>query len=268
MTNIIQFSDIHFGVEDHDAMAAVRAYTDTLKPDCILFCGDITQDGKISEFKAAQTWINDFKVPRVITPGNQDTPVYGILQRLFQPWGRYNRYIAPLSEPFYADKNVMIVTLNTARGVKAKLDWSLGVVDMEKLDPKIQILHSAKAGTLKMIAVHHPFIYPDIWPLDITTKNGLEAIKRLSDANIDAVLSGHIHTPFFKDREPGQTGLLSIEAGTLSTRKRGVPASFNHIVINGEMLSVTPIDWIDGSFIPAKPWVKLHNELSPQESAL
>jgi len=267
MTSIIQFSDIHFGVEDRDAMAAVKAYTDTLKPDCILICGDITQDGKTSEFKAAQTWINSFNVPRLITPGNHDTPVYGILQRLFQPWGRYDRYIAPLSEPFYADKNVMIVTMNTARGVQAKLDWSLGVVDLEILDERINTLHSAEPGSLKMIAVHHPFIYPEISPLDKTTKNGPEGIERLSNANIDAILSGHIHTPFFKDRDPGDTTIMSIGSGTLSTRRRGVPAGFSHIQIDEEKLSVTAVDWIDDDFIPAKPWIKHRSKLGPQEGA-
>lgn len=263
MTSIIQFSDIHFGVEDRDAMAAVKAYTDTLKPDCILICGDITQDGKTSEFKAAQDWIKSFNASRVITPGNHDTPVYGVLQRLFQPWGRYNRYIAPLSEPFYADKNVMIVTMNTARGVQAKLDWSLGVVDLDILDKKIQDLHAADSGCLKMIAVHHPFIYPNISPLDKETENGPEGVKRLSDSNIDAILSGHIHTPFFVDRDPGRTNIMSIGSGTLSTRKRGVPASFNHIQIDEETLSVTAIDWVDGRFIPAKPWIKFRSELGP-----
>jgi len=267
MTSIIQFSDIHFGVEDRDAMAAVKAYTDSLKPDCILICGDITQDGKTSEFKAAQTWINSFNVPRLITPGNHDTPVYGIFQRLFQPWGRYDRYIAPMSEPFYADKNVMIVTMNTARGVQAKLDWSLGVVDLEILDERINTLHSAEPGSLKMIAVHHPFIYPEISPLDKETKSGPEGVERLSNANIDAILSGHIHTPFFKDRDPGETNILSIGSGTLSTRRRGVPASFNHIQIDDENLSVTAIDWIDENFIPAKPWIKRRSELSPQKGA-
>jgi len=264
MTSLIQFSDIHFGVEDHGAMAAVKAYTDRLKPDCILICGDITQSGKIAEFKAAQFWINSFRVPRLITPGNHDTPVYSVLQRLFQPWGRYNRYIAPLSEPFFADKNVMIVTMNTARGIQAKLDWSLGVVDLKQLDERINTLQGAKAGSLKMIAVHHPFIYPEISPLDKETKNGPEGIERLSHANIDAILSGHIHTPFFKDRDPGGADILSIGSGTLSTRRRGVPAGFNHIQIDDETLSVTAINWIDGTFVAAKPWIKRRRELGPQ----
>ncbi len=265
MTSIIQFSDIHFGVEDRDAMAAVKAYTDTLKPDCILICGDITQDGKVSEFEAARDWINSFNVPRVITPGNHDTPVFNIFHRLFKPWGRYDRFIAPLSEPHYADKNVMIVTMNTARGVQAKLDWSLGVVDMAVLKSCVQSLHGAEPGSLKMIAVHHPLIYPENSPLDKTTKRGEAAIAALSDANVDAVLSGHIHMPFFKDRKPGETGLVSIGSGTLSTRMRGVPASFNHIQIDDEYLSVTAIDWIDGKFITAKPWVKLRRELGPAQ---
>jgi len=47
MTSIIQFADIHFGVEDKEAVAAIAATVETLKPDVTVICGDITQNGKI-----------------------------------------------------------------------------------------------------------------------------------------------------------------------------------------------------------------------------
>lgn len=268
MTSIIQFADVHFGVEDRDAMAAVKAYVDTLEPDCILICGDITQDGKIEEFEAARDWIAKFNVPCVATPGNHDTPTFGIFHRLFNPWGRYNKYIRPLCSPFYKDDTVMITTMNTARGVQASLDWSLGAVDMGVLSNKIQELSQAGPDILKMIAVHHPFIYPEISPLKKTTKNGTAAIKVLSDANIDAVISGHIHTPFFIGRKPGETGLISFGSGTLSTRQRGTPASFNHIKIDDKTLAVTAINWIDGAFKTSEPWIAVRDSLSKHDVQL
>lgn len=267
MTSILQFADIHFGVEDKAAMDAVKTYAQSLRPDLVLICGDITQSGKVSEFKAAQDWIASFPAPKLITPGNHDTPMFGIFQRLFDPFGRYKKYIEPLSEPFFADKNIMIVPYNTARGVQAKTDWSLGVVDMDALDGVIHKLNSVPETVLKMIAVHHPLIYPAMSPLKKETENGKQAVKALSDANIDAVLSGHIHSPFVVERTPGKTDILSIGSGTLSTRRRGVPAGFNHIEVDETTLRITAIDWVDGAFIRRDGWEALRTDLKDKPDA-
>ena len=261
MTSIIQFADIHFGVEDEEAMAALAATVKTLKPDVTVICGDITQNGKKAEFYAARDWIRTLSGPKVITPGNHDTPMFGVFQRFFDPFGRYNRIIAPLSEPHYTDQYVSIVPLNTARGWQAKTDWSLGVVDMDKLEIVINQLKATEPSTVKMIAVHHPFIYPPTSPLQKETEQGRDALKRLSDMNIDAVLSGHVHAPFTLERQPDETEIMSIGSGTLSVRRRDKPASFNHIVIDGETVEVTEIFWQDGKFSMSAPWSKKIAEL-------
>lgn len=261
MTSIIQFADIHFGVEDREAMAAVKATVDGLKPDITLICGDITQNGKKDEFIAARDWIRTLAGPKVITPGNHDTPMYGIFQRIFDPFGRYKRYIAPLSEPHYTDKNVCIMPINTSRGVQAKMDWSLGVVDLDELEQKVKIMQATAPQTVKFFIAHHPFIYPPSSPLDKETQQGAEALTRLSALNIDGVLTGHIHVPFFLDRQPDASEVLSIGAGTLSVRRRDRPASFNHIHIDSDAITVTEIFWEDGKFDRAEPFIKKIAEL-------
>ena len=261
MTSVIQFADVHFGVEDKDAMAALAATVKTLKPDVTVICGDITQNGKKDEFYAARDWIRTLPGPKLITPGNHDTPMFGLFQRFFDPFGRYNRIIAPLSEPHYTDQHVSIMPLNTSRGWQAKTDWSLGVVDMVELDKVIDQLQGTSQPTVKMIAVHHPLIYPPISPLQKETEHGPEALNRLSEMNIDAVLSGHVHAPFTLDRQPDETDIMSIGSGTLSVRRRDKPASFNHIIIDHETVQVIEIFWEDGKFSTAAPWVKKIAEL-------
>lgn len=166
MTSILQFSDIHFGVEDKNAMAAVHDFAQALEPDVTLICGDITQSGKIEEFENAKKWIERFPGPRLITPGNHDTPMFNIWLRVIDPFGRYQKYISPLSEDIYVDENIAIVPMNTARGVQAKLDWSLGVVNLPNLRKILTDLGATGHSVLKMIAVHHPLIYPPVSPLD------------------------------------------------------------------------------------------------------
>ena len=261
MTSIIQFADIHFGVEDNEAMAAVTATVKTLKPDITVICGDITQNGKKDEFYAARDWIRTLPGPKVITPGNHDTPMLGLLHRFFDPFGRYNRIIAPLGEPHYTDQNVSIIPLNTSRGWQAKADWSLGVIDLDELNIVIDNLRATLPSTVKMIAVHHPLIYPPVSPLQKDTKNGVEALRRLSECNIDAVLSGHVHAPFALERQPNETEIMSIGSGTLSVRRRDKPASFNHMIVDDDMIQVTEIFWQDGKFLFADPWTKKVAEL-------
>jgi len=207
MTSIIQFSDIHFGVEDKEAVAAIAATVKTLKPDVTVICGDITQNGKIDEFFSARDWIKSLPGPKVIT------------------------------------------------------DWSLGVVDMDELDTVINNLKATLPSTLKMIAVHHPLIYPPISPLQKETEKGAEALMRLSQLNIDAVLSGHVHAPFVLERQPDETEIMSIGSGTLSVRRRDKPASFNHLLVNSETIQATEIFWQDGKFSTAEPWIKKIAEL-------
>ncbi len=149
----------------------------------------------------------------------------------------------------------MIVAHNTARGVQAKLDWSVGSVNLSKLGKDIADLHAPSAERLKMLAVHHPLIYPSISPLDKETRNGPAAIKMLCESKIDAVLSGHIHAPFVAGRKLGGSELLSIGSGTLSTRQRGKPASFNHILIDKDALRIKAYDWVSGKYVGQESWV-------------
>lgn len=261
MTSIIQIADIHFGVEDEGAMAALAAMVSSLKPDVTVICGDITQNGKKEEFYAARDWIRTLAGPKVITPGNHDTPMFGLLQRFFDPFGRYNRIIAPLSEPHFTDKYVSIIPLNTSRGWQAKTDWSLGIVDMEKLAEVTAQLKATSTSTIKMLAVHHPLIYPPSSPLQKETERGAQALSYLSEQNIDVVLSGHVHAPFVLERQPDETEIMSIGSGTLSVRRRDRPASFNHLLVDGETITITEIYWDDQRFTAGKPWVKQISEL-------
>lgn len=256
MTSIIQFADIHFGVEDQGAMAALAETIDGLKPDVTVICGDITQNGSKAEFLAARNWMRTLHGPKVITPGNHDTPMFGIFQRFFDAFGRYNRIVGPLSEPHFVDQNVAIMPLNTSRGWQAKLDWSLGVVDMGELETVSRNLQATAPSTVKLIAVHHPFIYPALSPLQKETKNGRDALTRLSELNIDGVMSGHVHVPFTIERQPDETEIMSIGAGTLSTRRRDKPASFNHLSIDAEEVRVTPIIWDAGKFAKGEIFIK------------
>lgn len=87
----------------------------------------------------------------------------------------------------------------------------------------------------------------------------------LSERNIDAILSGHVHAPFMLERQSDETEIMSLGAGTLSVRRRNKPASFNYIEIDAEIITVTEIFWHGGKFSTAKPWQKKIAELKSRQ---
>ena len=259
MTSILQFADVHFGAEDSDALYAIREIEEELAPDLVLVCGDITQTGSLSEYRAARDWLAGFSAPIVAMPGNHDAPYYQPIARLFAPYQRFERFIGPLCQPSYVDERIAILPYNSSRAIQAKLDWSVGVIDLGELESLIARFKRDAPDRLHMLACHHPLIYPPESPLDKTTANGPEALRRLSESDCDGVLTGHIHIPFVKDREPGASGLLSVGAGTLSTRRRGVAPSFNHIVVDAEGFHVTAVDFEEGALRRRARWSKPHS---------
>ncbi len=262
MTSILQFADIHFGVEDTAALAQLEAVIDRLQPDVSVISGDITQSGSEEEFEAAAKWLGGLPGPKIICPGNHDTPMYGIIDRVVRPFDRYSDYIDPHDDGEFMDDNVVIQSMNTARGVQMKLDWSVGVVDMDELEQIITRFHQAGPDRLRFLNVHHPFVYPPEAPLQKETDNGPEALARLADANCDAVLSGHVHIPFVVEREPGGSELLSVSAGTLSTRRRGNDAAFNHIVVDADEIAIRMVSFDGTEFLDSEMFRKRRDELS------
>ena len=255
-TRILQFADVHFGVEDREALAAMKDVEDRFDPHLVLVCGDVTQTGSKEEYEAAADWLAGFRTPVVATPGNHDAPYYQPVARVFDPYGRFEDYIAPHCEERFTDARVCVLTYNSSRAIQAKLDWSVGVVNLDELEETIAEFRREGEGRLKLLGLHHPLVYPPESPLDKETDNGPEALDRLSDAGVDAVLSGHIHIPFVKEREPGATGIVSIGAGTLSTRRRGVEPSFNLVEVDDGGLKVTAVNVVNGAYERQATWTK------------
>ena len=125
---LIQFSDIHFGCEDTAALAAATDYLAGAAFDLLLITGDITQYGHHDEFAAAGRWMARLPSPRIATPGNHDTPWFGLGERLVDPFRRYERAIGPAERDRFDGPGLAVRTLNSARGWQIRLNWSKGEV--------------------------------------------------------------------------------------------------------------------------------------------
>ncbi|HEX9815477.1 MAG TPA: metallophosphoesterase, partial [Candidatus Thermoplasmatota archaeon] len=112
---IAHISDLHFGTVPDGNIERLEADLKAVKPRVIAVSGDLTQRARVSEFEAAAEFLSRFDVPKVIVPGNHDVPLYDVARRFFSPLARFRRFIGPIVDPFYADDEVAILGLNTAR---------------------------------------------------------------------------------------------------------------------------------------------------------
>lgn len=236
MTRLIQISDVHFGREDERALDQVLAFLDEFSPDAVIVCGDLTQRGKTSEFAAARQWLDKITAPRLVVPGNHDTPLLNLAARVATPFAKYEDHFGDLSEDMTIG-SIDIRGLNTARGWQARTNWAEGSVDLEDL--------SAIAGTDQLadiVVCHHPFqSLPDA-PLQTRTRRGKEAHDIMASGSPKLLLTGHVHKPSATVQSTRDGAYLAIAAGTLSTRLRDAPPGFNALTFQDDQLQVDSIE--------------------------
>lgn len=223
---LFHVSDLHFGAEDPAALAWFAACVAAEQPDAVVMTGDLTMRARPSEFEAGGRWLRALGVPVTLEIGNHDIPYYwDPLGRLFTPYRRYGAAEKMIERPL-AIPGVTIVPIKTISRAQLRLNQSKGRVARRSLDDALALVAAAPKGDLIFVAGHHPLIEGPTTGSG-RTRHGARALAALAEAGADAVLSGHVHDPF--DIAYGRMRLIG--AGTLSTRLRKTPPSFNEIRI-------------------------------------
>lgn len=243
--SIIHLSDLHFGREDPEAIRETEAHIHQGIYDLILVSGDITQSGKRSEFESAATWLAGLPGPKLVTVGNHDFPVFNLFERVREPFKRFlalvhgdptmhiHRYFHPLCR---------FATLRTAHALQWRKNWSLGAVKTQHLRRTLQDVLPGEEPW-RIVMGHHPLhdnlgggrTIGSVW-------GGHKALRALYDADVDLVLSGHIHTPFFVPKDPERGLPATAGTGTVSTRLREAPPGFNRMVISPRELVIESVE--------------------------
>ncbi|RZJ29021.1 MAG: metallophosphoesterase [Brevundimonas sp.] len=255
MGRILQFSDIHFGVEHRSACAAALDYAHANPSDLILITGDITQQGFPDEFAAAGEWIRRMPDPRFVIVGNHDVPYWSLTARLFRPWKAFERATGhPAHDHQFLSPNLMVRGVVTARGWQARANWSKGVIDLDQTRKAAEALRQAPVGALRVLACHHPLVEMIGTPMTGDVKRGDEAALIFAEAGVDIITTGHVHVPFALPINLGDHCSYAIGCGTLSHRERGTPPSFNQIDWDSREITVTAMAWTGDRFEPSQTW--------------
>ncbi|MBD2843182.1 metallophosphoesterase family protein [Erythrobacter rubeus] len=246
-TRLFHISDVHFGVEDPGAIAAVERAVEEERPDVILCTGDLTQRATKLQYAEAAAWFEGLKVPVLFDPGNHDMPYYNLLERFTDPYRRYRGLVEAAGGAFESE-DVVFVPLKTTVRAQPRFPWSDGFVTDKALALTIALLRELDGDPRTIIVTaHHPLLGPK--DDENPTIGGDKAFSAIAATGAHAIVTGHVHVPFDEVRERGGHSLRMLGTGTLSTRLRnGAPPSYRVITceqggrIETELRTLTPAD--------------------------
>jgi 3',5'-cyclic AMP phosphodiesterase CpdA len=244
MKLLVHLSDVHFGRVDEAVVAAIVPLVHSLAPDVVVVSGDLTQRAKPDQFRAARRFLDALPRPQIVVPGNHDIPLYNVFQRFVQPLTKYRRFITEDLEPFYADGEIAVAGINTARSLTFK-DGRINEGQMQRLRDRLVPLDDRMT---KIVVTHHPFDLPEGFDEKDLVGRADQAMAIFLEAGADVLLAGHLHTSHISStatRYPvGGRAALVVQAGTAtSTRGRGETNSFNLIRCDGDLLDVVRWAW-------------------------
>lgn len=267
MGRLLQFSDVHFGVEHADACQAALDYAHATPSDLILITGDVTQKGLPEEFEAAGRWMRAMPEPHFVIVGNHDVPYYNVFARVFEPWKAFETATGhPAHDHQFIGDSVMVRGVATARGWQARSNWSKGVIDLDQTRRAAEALRQAPIGALRVLACHHPLIEMVGTPMTGDVKRGDKAALIFAEAGVDLIMTGHVHVPFALAIDLSDRCSYAVGCGTLSKRERGARPSFNDVTWTAHEIVVTAMEW-NGHAFEAGPGWKLPRRQDTRKAA-
>ncbi len=219
---ILHISDVHTGppFRAHVAEALARQ-AHTLQPDLLVISGDFVQRADFTDqWHAAQALREALPQPQLVVPGNHDVPLFHTHLRLFNPLGRYRRYISAELNQRFEQPGLVVVGVCTAHGL---------TVDGGRLSrSQVAALRQALSGygpeVYKIVVWHHPLLDLPGAKRSRMLRHASRAARLLDSLGVDLLLCGHAHSSAIATTRDLvgdlRRGTITCQSGT-STSSRG-----------------------------------------------
>jgi 3',5'-cyclic-AMP phosphodiesterase len=233
---IAQVSDVHFGgplslpaVTMGEVVERIRG----IDPDVVVVAGDLTTTGYEWEYEEAAEWLATIEFPKIIIPGNHDGRNVGRVhfRRLFgDPFMRFRQPFEPERAERLGATGYTIVSLDSSEP-----DLDEGRVGEERYPWIREQLD--EPDDIKIVVVHHHLVpIPGTGRERNIVHDAGDLLLTLTSLDIDVILSGHKHVPFFW----GLNGILICNSGTGGTRRvrASTPPSWNELHVDASTIKV------------------------------
>lgn len=250
MRTLVHLSDLHFNRIDEKLVPGLVERVKQINPQILAISGDFTQHARTSEFERASAFLRALPGRLILVPGNHDMAFLNPWRRATQRLKLYKQYITHDLQPFYADAEIAILGLSTARVSHLRA----GRVREWQLDHLEEVMSIVEPGALRVLVTHHPFDLPESYRA--AELIGSHAIKRVV-ASVDVLLAGHMHishaAPTAIRYKLAGNSAIFVQAGTtLSTRSRGEPNSFQVVRTSSGRIDVQQYSASESEFHPVK----------------
>ena len=226
---IAQISDIHCGEATFDPGMLSNALKsiNEMEPDIVVVAGDLTGAGYQWEYEEAAEWLEQIRHPKIVIPGNHDARNVGYIhfENIFgERFSRYRQPFDPVRAELLGATGFTVVSvdssepdINDGRVGREYYEWIAEQFD-EPNDLKIFVIH------------HHLVPIPGTGRERNIILDAGDVLAVLTQLDIDVVLSGHKHVPYFW----GVNGMLICNSSTACTKRvRGLtPQSWNELQID------------------------------------
>jgi 3',5'-cyclic AMP phosphodiesterase CpdA len=246
MSRIAHLSDLHFGREQPELVAALHRQLHRLRPDLVAISGDLTQRARPRELAAAADFVAALPTPVLVVPGNHDIP--GVTpRRFFGRWHAWRRHFPYDLEPEVHGEGFSAIGANSVRAWGPYLDWSRGRLRAEQIRRLAARIAAIPDARLRILVAHHPLLTTPAGAHRGEVGGASDALSALARAELDLALGGHVHLAYVGIRE----GVLIAHAGTgVSDRLVGESNGFNVIEGDRRALEIRHWYWSGADFAP------------------
>jgi 3',5'-cyclic AMP phosphodiesterase CpdA len=258
---LLHISDLHFGPMYHaDVGERVQQFAHDLKPDVVVASGDFTQRARREQFRAARDYLERLPpVPRIVTPGNHDVPLYRVRERLFSPYRYYREYIADELDCVTVVPGAMFVSLNSTAPRRHLVN---GRISRWQLEFAAGAFREAAPKTYRVVVAHHHFAPPPDFEGGDVMPQAKRALDHFAMHDVDLILGGHMHRAYIGnslDLYAGQNrghGIVIAQSGTTTSRRGRAREreknTFNVLRLDSHTIRITHYLYFDdvNGFLP------------------
>ncbi|MBI4519958.1 MAG: metallophosphoesterase [Gemmatimonadetes bacterium] len=192
---VLHASDLHFGpAYDPSAGEALLRLAQRVHPDVIVLSGDFTQRAKRRQYEAARAYLASLPpVPRVVTPGNHDVPLYRFWERIWAPYRNYRQYISGDLDSVTRIPGVTIVALNSTAPYTAIVN---GRISEGQIAYAAKAFSAAPPGDARVVVAHHHLVPAPDHEGGAVIPGARRILDSFHEMGVELILGGHLHRSY------------------------------------------------------------------------